>query len=220
MSEASQSQKKTFPVRMILVGGLAVVLMVALMMAYATKNRATRALKPAIARYGMVGDFSLIDQKNQPYDSKRLAGKVWVANFIFTSCGIECPLLSRRMQDIQAAFKNDPRVELVSISVDPRTDSPERLAAYAGVFEAGERWAFLTGDTREIEKLTTKGFMVAAPGETPATSSVRRTRELLHSQKIAVVDQLGVVRFFANGMNPTSSREISEVVRTLLRTES
>ncbi len=205
---------------MIFVGGLAVVLMVALMMAYARKNQAARALKPTISRYGMVGDFSLTDQRNQPYTSKNLQGKVWVANFIFTSCGTECPLLSRRMQDIQADFKNDPRVELVSISVDPRTDSPERLAAYAGVFEAGERWAFLTGDTKEIERLSTKGFMVAAPGETPAASSIRRTRELLHSQKIAVVDQLGVIRYFANGMNPTSSSEISEVVRTLLRSGS
>lgn len=148
-----------------------------------------------------------------------MEGKVWVANFIFTSCATECPLLSRRMQDVQEAFKNDPRVELVSISVDPRTDSPERLAKYAAAFKAGEKWAFLTGDTKEIERLITKGFMVVAPGETPAVSSVRRTRELLHSEKIAVVDQLGVVRFFANGMNPRAAVELTEVVRTLLSTK-
>ena len=123
------------------------------------------------------------------------------------------------MQDIQERFKLDPRVELVSISVDPRTDSPERLAKYAEAFNAGDKWAFLTGDTKEIERLSTKGFMVVTPGEAPKASSVRRSRELLHSQKIAVVDQLGVVRYFANGMDPRAAKDVIEVVLTLLKSE-
>jgi protein SCO1/2 len=204
----------------ILIMGSALVLMVALIFANIARKKATKNEELSIGRYGMIEDFSLIDHRNQPFDIEKVRGKVWVANFIFTSCATECPLLSRRMQDIQEAFKNDPRVELVSISVDPRTDSPERLAKYAEAFQAGDKWAFLTGDTKEIERLSTKGFMVVTPGETPAASSARRTRELLHSEKIAVVDQLGVVRYYANGMNPKAAKKVSQVVRTLLNTES
>ncbi len=172
-----------------------------------------------IRRYGMIGDFELIDQRGEPFRREDVEGKVWVANFIFTSCATECPLLSRRMRDIQERFRNDDRVILVSFSVDPRTDHPERLAGYARAFDAGEHWYFLTGEERVIEHLSAKGFMVTTPGSAPKESAVRRTRQLLHSEKIAVVDPLGVVRFYANGMDPRSSREVGEVVSRLLRSQ-
>ncbi|MDF1811637.1 MAG: SCO family protein [Verrucomicrobiales bacterium] len=216
MNASSEPDKSSFPAAKIAVALLAVTVMGALLFAYSGKNRNSRDNAPKISRYGMIQDFSLTDHREQPFGIKDVAGKVWVANFIFTSCATECPLLSRRMQDVQEAFINDPRVELVSISVDPRTDNPKRLAKYAEAFKAGDRWAFLTGDTKEIERLSTKGFMVTTPGETPEASSVRRTRELLHSEKIAVVDQLGVVRFYANGMNPGAAKEVTRVVRKLL----
>lgn len=218
MSESSETQKDGIPIGAIAVAALTLCVVGALIVAYAGKGKAARE-KPVISRYGMIQDFSLIDHRNQPYGTKNVEGKVWVANFIFTSCATECPLLSRRMQEIQEEFKNDPRVELVSISVDPRTDNPARLAKYAEAFNAGEKWAFLTGETKEIERLSTKGFMVTMPGDAPKESSVRRTRELLHSQKIAVVDQLGVVRFYASGMNPTAAVEVSNVVDSLLAAE-
>lgn len=219
MDQNQTEEKKSFPVGIVTIVLLALLLVAVLVLGYAKKGKAEVEQKQKISRYGMIEDFSLIDHRNQPFGSEDVAGKVWVANFIFTSCATECPLLSRRMQDIQKTFEHDPRVELVSISVDPRTDSPERLAKYAEAYQAGEKWAFLTGDSKEIERLSTKGFMVVTPGESPEVSSVRRTRELLHSEKIAVVDQLGVVRFFANGMNPKAATEVSGVVRTLLNAQ-
>ena len=175
---------------------------------------------PSIGRYGMIGDFSLTDHRGDPFTKKETEGKIWVANFIFTSCATECPVLSRRMREIQKVFEFEDQVQLVSISVDPRTDSPERLSSYAESFDAGEKWFFLTGDEKVIEHLSVKGFKVAAPGSSPAASSVRRTRQLLHSEKIMVVDQLGVVRFYANGMNPRCSKWIADAVRKLLATNA
>jgi protein SCO1/2 len=216
MSASTESQKKGLSKGDILVMASALVLMVVLVVANIARGKGKKEAAPAISRYGMIEDFALTDHHNQPFGIERVRGKVWVANFIFTSCATECPLLSRRMQDIQEKFKNDPRVELVSISVDPRTDSPERLAKYAEAFNAGEKWSFLTGDTGEIKRLSTRGFMVVAPEDSVKASSVRRTRELLHSEKIAVVDQLGVIRYYANGMNPKAAVEVSRVVQTLL----
>lgn len=175
--------------------------------------------EPKISRYGMIGKFDLIDQEAVEFNQKRTEGKVWVANFIFTSCATECPLICRRMKEIQEAFQYDDRVELVSISVDPRTDSPERLKNYSKEFDAGERWSFVTGEENEVERLSTKGFMVNTPGALAKVSSAPRTRQLLHSQKIAVVDQLGVVRFYANGMSPKASKQVIDAVTTLLEAE-
>lgn len=171
---------------------------------------------PEIARYGMIQDFALIDHSGEPFSLENVEGKIWVANFIFTSCATECPLISRRMEEIQNNFQHDKRVELVSISVDPRTDNPERLAKYANMFNAGPKWSFLTGDEKVIKNLSTKSFMMIAPEDKIEETSIARTRQLLHSEKIAVVDQLGVVRFYANGMNPKASRQVIEAVSTLL----
>lgn len=175
--------------------------------------------EPKIQRYGMVGNFDLIDQEGEVFNQEQVQGKVWVTNFIFTSCATECPLISRRMQEIQKAFQFDDRVQLVSISVDPRTDSPERLKNYAKEFEAGPRWSYVTGEEAEVERLSSKGFKVNTPGALAKATSAPRTRQLLHSQKIAVVDQLGVVRFYANGMNPKASKQVIETVTTLLNAQ-
>ena len=167
----------------------------------------------------MIPPFSLTNQHSGEFGSKDLEGKIWVANFIFTSCATECPLISRRMREIQDTFAGDDRVELVSISVDPRTDNPERLARYADAFQAGEKWNFLTGDIKTIRNVSSKGFMVVTPDSLNEATSVRKARQLLHSEKIAVVDQLGVVRFFASGLHPSAGKQVVEVVRKLLAAE-
>lgn len=194
----------------------AVIAVLAILLAGRISQNFAKAEAPKISRYGMIGDFTLTDHHGQPFNRDQVDGKVWVANFIFTSCATECPLLSRRMREVQEAFAGDDRVSLVSISIDPRTDHPERLAKYASAYKAGEKWSFLTGETKIIEHLCTKGFMVTTPGSAPPDSSKPKTRQLLHSEKIAVVDQLGVVRFFANGMNPKAAQQISTAVRELL----
>ncbi|MEO0414588.1 MAG: SCO family protein, partial [Verrucomicrobiota bacterium] len=97
--------------------------------------------------YKMVEKFDLIDHREQAVNRDALDGKVTVVNFIFTSCAAECPFLSRRMSEVQTAFIDNTEVQFLTITVDPRTDNPERLAKYAGNYGAGPNWRFLTGDT-------------------------------------------------------------------------
>ena len=97
--------------------------------------------------------FSLIDQDGQPFQFKPASGKLVLVNFIYTSCPDVCPLLTAKMAVIQRALeaeKND-RYLLLSISTDPKRDTPEKLRTYADAFKADfRRWRFLTASAKEL----------------------------------------------------------------------
>ena len=132
-------------------------------------------------------DFSFQDQAGHPIGKKDLAGKVWVANFIYTGCGEVCPMLTQKMKELQEAFGNFPRNEelrFVSFTVDPENDTPQRLARYAEAFGAdGKRWYFLTGPMAEIEKTIVEGFRVSARKVSAF--------EIVHGDRFVLVDRQG-----------------------------
>lgn len=106
-----------------------------------------------------IGEFSLIDQNGEVFDSAELQGHPWVAAFIFTRCAGYCPALVRNMRLELADRVDDPDLRFVVVSVDPEYDTPERLSQYANVWADGsDRWVFLTGEKSEIYKLVQHGF--------------------------------------------------------------
>lgn len=103
-----------------------------------------------------IPDIPVIDQtgKRLNFYSDLVKGRTVAINFIFTTCTTICPPLTatfRRVQQDLAA--SEPRADLISISVDPETDTPERLKDFAGKFKAGPGWTFVTGDKTEITSL-------------------------------------------------------------------
>jgi cytochrome oxidase Cu insertion factor (SCO1/SenC/PrrC family) len=122
--------------------------------------------------YGSVPDFTLIDQQGRPLRKTDLAGKIWIANFVFTNCPDECPLMTAEMAKLQADLADVLELRLVSITVDPQHDTPPILSQYAARFQADpERWFFLTGDKGTIYRLAREGFRlgVVDPTEQPAS---------------------------------------------------
>ena len=103
---------------------------------------------------GQVPNFQLTAQDGQPFDSRSLAGHIWVADFIYTTCHGPCPMMSSTMHRIQAQTSSDmPDVRLVSFTVDPAHDTPPVLAEYATHFKAEPgRWFFLTGEAAKLER--------------------------------------------------------------------
>ena len=84
----------------------------------------------SISAYGTVPGFQLTNQNGQPFGSAQLSGKIWIADFIYTTCPGPCPMISGRMSELQKPLdKTD--VHLVSFSVDPERDTPEVLRGYA-----------------------------------------------------------------------------------------
>lgn len=107
---------------------------------------------------GQVADFKFTERSQNTLAAADLRGKVWVADFIFTSCQKECPLMSAEMQKIQAAFEQQKQLKLVSFSVDPAVDTPARLQEYAQHFKANENWLFLTGKREALHQLAKDSF--------------------------------------------------------------
>ena len=137
----------------------------------------TRRLTASPMVLGGLPAFTLTDQRGQPFGSRELAGKIWVADFIFTACQGVCPLLSERMAEVGKRARHlGPDFHLVSISVDPERDTPARLAEYAARYGANPiAWSFLTGPEQAIQATVVDGFKVGAgkersPGAAPTAA--------------------------------------------------
>jgi protein SCO1 len=103
-----------------------------------------------------IPDAEVLDQhgKQLNFYSDLIKGKTVAINFVFTTCTAICPSLTatfRRVQQDAAARGVD--VQLISVSVDPTTDTPERLSDYAAKFKAGPNWTFVTGDKARIDSV-------------------------------------------------------------------
>lgn len=138
----------------------------------------------ALPVYGRVPAFVLTSQTGATFDSKTLAGKIWVADFFFTTCMGPCPRMSALMHSVQKRIADLPDVRLVSLSVDPEHDTPPVLAAYAQRFRADpSRWYLLTGSPATLNTLDRDAFKM---GNVDGTFT--------HSTLFALVDRQGVIR--------------------------
>ena len=155
----------------------------------------------AMPSFGIVPPFQLIDQNNQPFGSAQLLGKIWVADFIYTTCPGPCPMISSRMSEMQKPLEKTD-VQLVSFSVDPEKDTPEVLRTYAEKLHArDERWKFLTGDRTTIYNLSQNGFKLAATNDAAGIP--------LHSNRLILVDRSGVIRGYYDA---TSADAVTKVL--------
>ena len=159
---------------------------------------------------GQIPEFQLMSQDGQVFDSRTLAGKVWVADFIFTNCPGPCPMMSSRMRQVQTATSDLADVRLVSFTVDPAHDTPSVLAAYSMHYLAQSgRWFFLTGEQSRLNDLGLNAFHLNAVDG-----------KLDHSTRFALVDRRGQIRgYYAFGDDDFPKRLIADV-RRLAREKS
>ena len=101
--------------------------------------------------YGTVPEFSLESENGKACGAADLEGQVWVANFFFTTCNGPCPRMSAQLHKLQGMLRGMERVQLISITIDPKRDNVEALAAYAKRWKADpKRWRFLTGALAQV----------------------------------------------------------------------
>ena len=154
----------------------------------------------AMPSFGIVPPFQLIDQNNQPFGSAQLLGKIWIADFIYTTCPGPCPMISSRMSEMQKPLEKTD-VQLVSFSVDPEKDTPEVLRSYAEKLHArDERWKFLTGERATIYNLSQNGFKLAATNDASGIP--------LHSSRLILVDRSGVIRGYYDATSPDAVTKV------------
>ena len=161
----------------------------------------------------MIPEFTLTERNGAPLGLSDLKGKVWVADFFFTSCPGPCETLTNRLASIHRHVAGDDRVRLVSISVDPATDPPEVLHDYAARFKAGDRWLFLTGPRPSIYGLARDGFKL------PIATDPNGLGLITHSTRLVLVDRTGMVRGFYEGAGDDEAplKELLTDLRTLLK---
>lgn len=161
-------------------------------------------LRSNLPDYGTVPEFRLVDQRGSAFHSpERLRGRTWIAAFIFTTCNGPCPRMTAQMRKVQDATRDAGDVVLVSFSIDPKTDTPERLAEYAARFKADpRRWFFLTGEEEAIRTLGVDTFHLADPHE-----------KLAHSSRFALVDRKGRIRGYYDTALAGAIDEIVDDIR-------
>lgn len=108
--------------------------------------------------------FNLTDRTGRTVTQADLAGKILIVNFVFTSCSLSCRAVNDRMTEIQQLVGSASDVQLVSLTVDPRTDTPTVLAKFADSLRADtNRWLFLTGDKAQLYPLIETSFIPKSP---------------------------------------------------------
>jgi cytochrome oxidase Cu insertion factor (SCO1/SenC/PrrC family) len=169
-----------------------------------------------LAHYGQVPDFELVSQTGSTVRRADLLGGVWIGDFIFTNCASSCPMMSAQMQKLRDALGDVQGVRLVSFSVDPERDTPEKLAEYARGYNARpEQWLFLTGDKAAVRRLATEGFHLPADDASPEDVA-QGAESVLHSTRIALVDSQGRIRGYYDGMDAEAMAKLGADVRRLV----
>ncbi len=128
----------------------------------------------------------MTDEDGHAFHSSELAGKVWIADFIYTNCPAECPMMTARMKKL--SLQTGPAVQLVSFSVDPDHDTPAALKTFASHY--GAHWTFLTGTPETVHLLAYNIFHVGD-----------LIGKMEHSTKFALVDQQGYIRGYYSSLD-------------------
>lgn len=160
-------------------------------------------------------DFRLVERSGRTVERRDLEGRTLVVNFVFTGCSVSCFEISRRMAEVQKRLGGRPDVMLVSVTVDPRSDTPEVLSRFAKRLEAdAERWLFLTGDREEVYRLIETSFLKRAPADAmpPGVLAEGMPGDFEHAERIALVDREGRIRCYFDGMKSHVADEILEAV--------
>lgn len=155
--------------------------------------------------------FSLVERSGRTVTDADLRGRCAVVSFVFTACGIESRMVTRRMATIQERLAGRDDTRLVSLTIDPRTDTPEVLTRFAEKYGAdANRWLFLTGEKAAVFQVIRDIFLSPDEWEAakPGQPSSDAAQHALLVNRIFVLDAQGVVRANLNGLDETVPGEV------------
>ena len=179
------------------------VLAISFLFAYPVTKSVMRQLPADLPVYGQLPHFQFVSESGENFGTDNLKGKVYVANFMFTTCTTACPILLKKVQTVQHRMRGVlDRAAIVSFTVDPETDTPKVLFDKAREFKANPYvWKFVNGPMSDTKKLLVDGFKVPM-GDKEVAGTVM---DVAHSNKLVLVDQQGQIRGYysieGNGIN-------------------
>jgi len=171
-----------------------------------------------LKKFSVVPPFSLTERSGRTITNRDLTGKIWIADFVYTTCPGPCPLVTASMARLQNSLLKDQEIQLVTFTVDPQTDTPGVLAKYADSYGADpNRWWFLTGPEKPLYDLIQNGFLQVVQdnhNQPPQPGQFTVT----HSTYFALVDGDGNVRGFYDGVGNDHSQLLHDI-KTLEKEE-
>lgn len=160
--------------------------------------------------YQTIPGFSFLNQDSVFISQDSLDGKIYVADFFFTTCPTICPIMTKNMVDVYDAYKGNPRVKIYSHSIDPRHDSVAVLKAYADALGvSSDTWHMVTGDKLEIFAMA-KAYMVSALEDPTAPGG------LVHSGAFILIDPDRRIRGYYDGTKPEEVKELIADIQRLM----
>jgi len=160
-----------------------------------------------------VQPFFFTDQEGKMISQNDLAGKVYVAEYFFTTCKGICPKMNTNMKEVYVAFKDEPDFRILSHTVDPETDSVGRMKRYADSLHADPKtWFFLTGRKDSLYRAARVSYLL----DDPKNNDEDINKQFIHTQFFALVDKNGEVRKIVDGLKKDEIAELEKDIGELL----
>ncbi len=164
-----------------------------------------------VSKYHTIANFSFTNQNGEIITQKNYEGKIYVADFFFTTCPTICPIMQDNMVEIQNAFKDVQDVMLLSHTVMPHIDSVPVLKKYAlekGVIDS--KWNLVTGDKKDIFYIARKSYLAVK------TETEGELYDMVHTENFILVDKQRRVRGFYDGTNKEDINRLIEDIKFLV----
>ena len=161
-------------------------------------------------KYHTIANFELINQNGDTITEQDYEGKIYVADFFFTTCPTICPIMTKNMATIQGSILDDNDVLLLSHSVTPQIDSVPQLKKYAlekGVVDT--KWNLVTGDKKQIYELARKSYLAVK------TDGDGGPFDMIHTENFILIDKEKRIRGFYDGTNPEAIEKLLEDLAVL-----
>ncbi len=158
-----------------------------------------------------VPKFAFINQDGDRLNDNFVKGKIWVAHYFFIACPSICPKMMADMQTVQAAFKEDDNVKIISLTVNPEEDTPEQLKGYAlkRKIDLG-KWQLGTGNKKDLYRFARNGLFITA------TDGDGGPNDFIHSDKFVLIDRNDHIRGYYEGTSPA---EVAKLIKDIRRLE-
>lgn len=158
-----------------------------------------------------IGDFNFTDQDGKAFGLKDVKGKVFVAEYFFTTCGSICPIMNKQLQRVQKAFLGKNEVKILSFTVNPEVDTVAQMKRYAERHHAdSKQWHFLTGNKADLYHTARTSFFVLKPAE--AENLGDAGSDFIHTNNFVLVDQQQRIRGYFDG---TKEAEVDKLIHAI-----
>jgi protein SCO1 len=169
---------------------------------------------PVLPVLSYVPPFAFDNQQGRRVTDKDVAGKVYVAEYFFTTCKGICPKMNVNMKRLSGDLAGETDFLILSYTVDPETDSVGRMKHYADSLGADpQRWWFLTGRKDSLYHLARNGYLL----DDPKNNALNINEQFLHTQFVALVDKGGRVRKIYDGLKQDELDELEKDILVLLK---